>query len=364
MAAPSQGKTNLLRDPEKRAAVKASIKARPWYLNQRSLGSHLFFGPYVLFPILATLMWWGGLLALIGIWAAQGKPTYEAEESTIVVYVSDVGADNHKLFIAITAVTAAFYILSLWAERWLRHLDRLPADVRRRERYLDWAAIIFGTIAAIALLMLGIFDAFNHSTVHWSMTVIFVLGTAISAIFQSGEIWSLHKDHPDRQHLRRNSILKLIVVTLAVAIAIAFAACYGVCRGNNTSDRCNKVTGAAGALEWACAFMLGFYFVTLAMDLWPAGKTSSRYLRRLAKWQEKHEPHNLEHDFTGRNAFSQYPERWQGTDGQALPPNAPEVTPYGAPAAGYSYGNNLGDVTPVRNSMATYSSDAPLRATA
>ena len=54
-------------------------------------------------------------------------------------------------------------------------------------------------------------------------------------------------------------------------------------------------------------------------SVWPAGKTSPRYLRRLAKWQEHNEPHNLEHDFTGRQAFSTYPERWQGADGRALP---------------------------------------------
>jgi hypothetical protein len=32
-------------------------------------------------------------------------------------------------------------------------------------------------------------------------------------------------------------------------------------------------------------------------------------MRRLAKWQEKN---GEGHDFTGRGAFDQYPERWQG----------------------------------------------------
>lgn len=51
----------------------------------------------------------------------------------------------------------------------------------------------------------------------------------------------------------------------------------------------------------------------------------------MARWQEKHEPHNLEHDFTGRNAFATYPERWQGPDGRALPDDAPDVVAYPAP---------------------------------
>jgi hypothetical protein len=32
-------------------------------------------------------------------------------------------------------------------------------------------------------------------------------------------------------------------------------------------------------------------------------------MRRLAKWQEKN---GEGHDFTGRRAFDEYPERWQG----------------------------------------------------
>lgn len=78
----------------------------------------------------------------------------------------------------------------------------------------------------------------------------------------------------------------------------------------------------AAALEWAVAFILPFYFLTLAADLWPAGKSSPRYMRRLARWQEKHDPHS-EHDFTGRRAFAERPEAWQGADGHALDPNAP-----------------------------------------
>jgi hypothetical protein len=38
------------------------------------------------------------------------------------------------LFIGICVVTSAFYILSLLAERWLRHVDRLPVDLRTREK--------------------------------------------------------------------------------------------------------------------------------------------------------------------------------------------------------------------------------------
>jgi hypothetical protein len=75
------------------------------------------------------------------------------------------------------------------------------------------------------------------------MTLVFVVGVAISAIFQSAEIvrltretissladkqWSLHKDHPDRKSLLRNSIIKLAVVGVAIVCAIAFGVTYGL----------------------------------------------------------------------------------------------------------------------------------------
>lgn len=259
------------------------------------------------------------------------------------MFISDVGAANHTLFICICCVVGGFYILSLFAERWLRHIDRLPTDVRRREKIFDWIAIIFTIIGSCGLILLSIFDAFNHSTVHWSMTLVFIVGVAISAVFQSAEVWCLHKSHPDRQHLWRNSIAKLIIVTLAILCAIAFGVTYKISGGGSATDeKANRVGSGAAGLEWAVAFILVFYFFTLVADLWPAGKSSPRYMRRLARWQEKHDPHS-EHDFTGRHAFSEYPEAWQGPDGRALAPDAPVGDKVGS-------GNDFGSNRPSTNS--------------
>lgn len=81
-------KANLLFNKEKRSAVIADAKAKPAYLNQRSLLTHFIFGPYVLLPIISSLVWLGGLLALIGLWTSQGKPKYRGDEAS-VVFVSD-----------------------------------------------------------------------------------------------------------------------------------------------------------------------------------------------------------------------------------------------------------------------------------
>jgi hypothetical protein len=88
------------------------------------------------------------------------------------------------------------------------------------------------------------------------------------------------------------------------------------CRGNATPTRghsaatCNRVTSGAAALEWTVSFIVVFYFLTLVADLWPAGKSSPRYMRRLARWQERNGDGD---NFTGRRAFDEYPDRWQGS---------------------------------------------------
>jgi hypothetical protein len=81
-------KPNLLFNKEKRSAVAADTKDKPAYLNQRNLLTHFIFGPYVLLPIISSLVWLGGLLALIGLWTSQGKPKYRGDEAS-VVFVSD-----------------------------------------------------------------------------------------------------------------------------------------------------------------------------------------------------------------------------------------------------------------------------------
>jgi hypothetical protein len=132
--------------------------------------------------------------------------------------------------------------------------------------------------------------------------------------------WSLHKDHPDRRSLLRNSIYKLVIVLLAVLGAIGFGVTYALCGGDilatsrYSAAQCGTITSACAALEWTIAFLLTLYFATLIADLWPAGKSSPRYMRRLARWQEKNGEGD---DFTGRGAFEEHPENWMTADQRA-----------------------------------------------
>jgi len=314
------------------AVLEKELPARPFHLDQRNVFVHIAYGPYVYFAIAATLLWLANLLTMIGLWAHDGKPRYRSDEGSVVVFISDVAAAHKTVFLVLNCALVFCYIASMLCERWLRHVDRIPTDVRKREWLYDWLAIIFAIIGCAGLLLLSIQDAFNHSTGHWIGTLIFVLGIAISAIFQSMEVWSIHKSHPDRKHLLRCSIYKLVVVTITVLSAIGFGVSYAL--SNRTSkgcdvvplnSYCNRTANVAAGFEWTTAFLLVFYFFTLVADLWPAGKSSPRYMRRLARWQEKHAPPHAEHDFTGRRVFNMEGSEqiWRGPDGHALDPNAP-----------------------------------------
>jgi len=106
------------------------------------------YGPYAFFPLIAACVWLANLLGLIAIWVVDGKPRY-SRGNAVVVFISDVGG-AHKVgtlfadvwrvlikqsfFIPMCCCTSGFYILSLFAERWLRHVDRLPVDIRKREK--------------------------------------------------------------------------------------------------------------------------------------------------------------------------------------------------------------------------------------
>jgi Frag1/DRAM/Sfk1 family len=75
-------------------------------------------------------------------------------------------------------------MLTVLIERHLRHKRRIPGSLHKRTTHYDIASVIFAIIGSLGLIFLSIFDAFNYSNVHWSMTVVFIIFVALSVIFQ------------------------------------------------------------------------------------------------------------------------------------------------------------------------------------
>lgn len=240
------------------------------------IGIHGF---YYLLPIFTFAAWTTAIVGLLGLWVHDHYKQYQYGEATIV-FISDVGAAHHAFFIVFCALTAFFYISTTFAERHLRHQRRIPGSIRKKQTILDICSVICAIIGSLGLLFLSIFDAFDYSRVHWSMTVVFIVFVALSVLFQTLQIFSLSHDHDGIIMLKVMAILKSIILGLAIAIAIAFAATYGACDGNAYpgNQRCDRIVSAAAVCEWTVAFVLDIFFLTYVVDLWPAHKRAQKGL--------------------------------------------------------------------------------------
>lgn len=236
-------------------------------------------GLYYLLPILTFASWTTAIVGLLALWAHDQFREYEVSEASIV-FISDSGAAHRTFFIIFCALTAAFYILTTFAERHLRHQRRIPGSVRKKQTIYDILSVVFAIIGSLALVMLSVFDAFDYSRVHWSMTLIFVVFVALSVFFQVLQIFSLSHDHDRLATLKVMAIIKAIILALAIAGAIAFIILYGICRGDAYpgNNRCDRIVSAAAVCEWAIAFLLDIYFLTYVVDLWPAHKRAQKGL--------------------------------------------------------------------------------------
>ncbi|KAG5367903.1 Protein SFK1 [Yarrowia sp. C11] len=218
-------------------------------------------------PLLACVVWWGMLIALLTAWAVQGKPIYDfMDPDDKVAYISDVGATSLKpVFVACAATQGGLFMAALIFERWMRHKGRLLRNHQQAEKWLSVGAIIFGIFGQVGIILVSIFDTKNHHSVHVGCLVLFIVGIGISAILNSAEYTLLDKNYPDVRRLRTSYILRWIWVAIAIVLAIIFAVC-------NNRDKPNVAAG----FEWSLSFFYGFYLLILAFDLIPFKRYAER----------------------------------------------------------------------------------------
>lgn len=224
-------------------------------------------------PVIAAVVWFGIILALLIVWTASGAPRYRRDNPTIN-YISDVGAVKKGIFIPGAIVTSIFFVLSLIADRMLRHREYTSTFLRRRESVFSMLAIIAGFIAGLALSLLSIFDTDNHHNAHWTFTVIFIVGVFINAVFFSLEINSLYRGYPNIRALRRSRNSKLVIASIGIVLAIVMAILMGSCsddcsgdNGNQCDNKCDTTESVAAVFEWIIAFLFSIYLLTFVYDL-------------------------------------------------------------------------------------------------
>ncbi|GAA6036328.1 hypothetical protein JCM8097_001669 [Rhodosporidiobolus ruineniae] len=230
-------------------------------------------------PILATLSWLGTLLILLFTWLFVDHKIKYKWYLGWMPYLSDVGADNKRVFLVGNILTAVFFVASLAQERLLRAKRVMieATDERLLWAYVGAVDILIGTTGGIALVLLAIFDAFNYPSEHNLFMSTFIVCVALTGLLQTVEVEHLWHEHPDRHDLRDGTILKWIVLAFSVACGGAFWILYAVCDGDATKapyPRCYRITTASAILEWAACFGCAFYLATLIVDVWPLHRHS------------------------------------------------------------------------------------------
>lgn len=155
-------------------------------------------------------------------------------------------------------------MLALTAERYLRHAGRLPKNMQRREKVSSGLAIFFSIPGQIGIILVAVFDTVNHHNVHFSMLILFLVATGLSAFFTILEFGFLDKAYSNVTRLRVSCVFKAVWLVIAIILAICFAAF-------NRSDR----DTVAAVFEWFLAFFYGFYVLILAYDLYPVQPRSA-----------------------------------------------------------------------------------------
>jgi len=237
--------------------------------------------PAWILPLIASTVWIALLITFLAWWAAQGKPVFPTEEGNIP-YISDVAVELPSVMISMCAITGGFFVLTLIAERWLRHAGRLHANLRRRERVCASLAVFWAAAGTAGLILLAVFNTANYHEDHDIFLLVFMAGVVLSAISTISEYWWLRRDYAHVTRLRRSYIIKAVIIICALGTAIGFAVTLFTSKQNT-----------AAALEWATAGLFWLYLLSFVYDLWPV--KASNGSRRSASEEEK------EIDFQRRN---------------------------------------------------------------
>ncbi|KXS14432.1 hypothetical protein M427DRAFT_81918, partial [Gonapodya prolifera JEL478] len=243
---------------------------------------------YALPPVISSVVWSGTILALLLLWAARDGAARYQPTNTTILYISDVGARYKSLFIAGATVSVIFFLLSITIDRHLRHVGYLPPALRKREWWFAVLSIFFAFVGSICIILLTIFDDVNHDATHWTLTLVFIIGLALSALFSCLEVWWLQKDYDlagrPWKYLWESQKIKLTVAALAIVMIILMVSCGGVGSKHSTTvntsasttsatapdPRCNGAQSAAAVLEWFIAFpLIAAYFASFLADAWP-----------------------------------------------------------------------------------------------
>lgn len=265
---------------------------------------------YYLIPLVALVVWWGMLIALLSAWSLQGHPIYwfMNGEFQNPVYISDVGATNlQPVFIACTGFQLIFFVGTLVMEYVLRTRQKLQPYVSLKQPKFAIVSIICALIGELGILMVSIFKTNKFHTVHISMVGVFIFFVFWACFFNFLNSF-IFGNFPQRLHPNHEKVIfgshrwanlymlsffiKLFWLCAAVVFAVFFG--YNMKKGNNS---------LSAIFEWTISFWYGLLLLLWAMDLFPSAVKSWR-IRHDDQFETDFKDNHKSPQFTGaRNSF-------------------------------------------------------------
>ncbi|ODV78970.1 uncharacterized protein CANTADRAFT_6167 [Suhomyces tanzawaensis NRRL Y-17324] len=232
---------------------------------------------YYIIPLIALVVWWGMLIAMMSAWSIQGHPIYPfmgfVEQDP--VYISDIGATNlQPLFISCAGFQAIFFVGTLVMEYYLRTHKKLQPYVSSKQPKFAIASIVCAVIAQLGILFVAIFNTKNFHYVHLSMVGIFIAFAffACACNFLNSFIFGHYPQRLSPTHEKvifgRHRWSNIYMVSFFckcvwLVCAAAFALSFGILmkKGNDSKS---------AILEWTISFFYGLLLVMWSMDLFPS----------------------------------------------------------------------------------------------
>lgn len=232
---------------------------------------------YYVIPLVALVVWWGMLIALLSCWSLQGHPIYSfmLPDTQDPVYISDVGATNlQPLFISCTGFQLIFFIGTMVMEYVLRTKQKLQPYVSSKQPKFAIVSIICAILGQLGILFVSIFKTTKYPTVHLTMVGVFIFFIFWACFFNFMNSF-IFGNFPQRLHPNHERVIfgkhrwaNLYMVSFFfklvwLSAAFAFALCFGIFmeKGNDS---------LSAAFEWTISFWYGLLLVLWSMDLFPS----------------------------------------------------------------------------------------------
>ncbi|EAZ63513.1 hypothetical protein PICST_86162 [Scheffersomyces stipitis CBS 6054] len=231
---------------------------------------------YYLIPVVALVVWWGMLVALLVAWYIQGTPKYSfMKHNQSPAYISDIGATNLKpLFISCAGFQGIFFMWTLIMEYYLRTHRKLQPYVSTKQPKFAIVSIVCGFIGQLGILFVSIFDTKRFHDVHLSMVGVFIAFSFFCCLFNFFNSF-IFGNYPSRLSPDHERVIfgswrwaNLYMVSFWMKFVWLFvAAAFAICFGYFMKDGNRNLSAS---FEWSISFWYGILLVMWSIDLFPS----------------------------------------------------------------------------------------------